>query len=113
MLSPSLSMPLCLPRLLLFSVYPRSPFLKLPSVIMSIDPLGATLGVLGLAGTVLDLMQYGFVAKDREDEVRVQTDKLRLESVLFHLWTEDVFLNRSWDQPHDQVKVFLPRFCKI
>ncbi|KAH7490908.1 hypothetical protein FOMA001_g2412 [Fusarium oxysporum f. sp. matthiolae] len=80
---------------------------------MSIDPLGATLGVLGLAGTVLDLMQYGFVAKDREDEVRVQTDKLRLESVLFHLWTEDVFLNRSWDQPHDQVKVFSPRFCKI
>ncbi|EXK79147.1 hypothetical protein FOQG_16222 [Fusarium oxysporum f. sp. raphani 54005] len=80
---------------------------------MPIDPLGTTLGVLGLAGTVLDLMQYGFVAEDREDQVRLHADKLRMESVLFHLWAENVFLNRSWNQPDDQVQVFSPDFCDI
>ncbi|RGP81064.1 prion-inhibition and propagation-domain-containing [Fusarium longipes] len=80
---------------------------------MSVDPLGATLGILGLAGTVLDLMQYGFVAKDREELVRLQADKLRMESALFHLWTENVFLNRSRDQPDDQVQVFSPMFCGV
>ncbi|KAK6538139.1 hypothetical protein TWF694_011021 [Orbilia ellipsospora] len=53
---------------------------------MAIDPVGATLGVLGLIGTCLEVMYFGFAVVDHADDLRVQRMKLRLQAEKIQIW---------------------------
>ncbi|KAH8903376.1 hypothetical protein BR93DRAFT_986712 [Coniochaeta sp. PMI_546] len=56
------------------------------------DPIGATLSVIGLAGTCIELLKYGYVALDRKDEVQSLRGQLDLQALLLRRWAENVFL---------------------
>ncbi|OIW26666.1 hypothetical protein CONLIGDRAFT_634905 [Coniochaeta ligniaria NRRL 30616] len=56
------------------------------------DPLGATLSIIGLAGTCIELLKYGYIALDRKDEVQSLRGQLDLQALLLRRWAENVFL---------------------
>lgn len=66
---------------------------------MAVDPLGGVLGVLGLVGTALDILQLGFIVADRNENVSVLRGQLHLEALVLRRWAECVLIGAPGEVP--------------
>lgn len=62
---------------------------------MSVEPVGATLGLLGLVGTVVEAIHFGYAVKDMTGSLRTARVKLDLEASLLQSWAENVLLDEQ------------------
>ncbi|KAL6401494.1 hypothetical protein AUP68_15366 [Ilyonectria robusta] len=62
---------------------------------MSVEPVGATLGLLGLVGTVVEAIHFGYAVKDMTGSLRTARMKLDLEGSLLQSWAENVLLDEE------------------
>jgi hypothetical protein len=79
---------------------------------MAIDPAGAAIGVaglLGLVGTCIQTIEFGFVMKDRKDQVKFLRGQLDIEALLLRRWAENVLMVR--DGAVDTIPVVPASYC--
>ncbi|KAH6886993.1 hypothetical protein B0T10DRAFT_575400 [Thelonectria olida] len=59
---------------------------------MAVEPVGATLGLLGLVGSIVEAIHFGYAIKDMPDGLRTARMKLELEGSFLQAWAENVLL---------------------